>query len=102
MKKVYIVLAILGIALPYWAMFSSIIIDEYSISEFFSAWFNNNAVRMMAADLGIAAITFSTYIIYKYQSGNGPNPLKYFIMMLGVGLSFAMPIYFLDMERNRS
>ncbi len=102
MKKVYIVLAILGIALPYWAMFSSVIIDEYSISEFFSAWFNNNAVRMMAADLGIAAITFSTYIIYKYQSGKGPNPLKYFIMMLGVGLSFAMPIYFLDMERNRS
>ena len=98
MKKAFIVLAILGVALPYWAMVSSIVIDQYSISEFFSAWFDNNAVRMTAADLGVSAITFSTYIIYRYQSGKGPNPLKYFIMMLGVGLSLAMPIYFLDME----
>ena len=53
MKKIYLILAFLGIVLPYWAMFSSIIIDQYTIGQFFSAWFENNAVRMLAADLGV-------------------------------------------------
>ena len=63
MKKVYILLAVLGIVLPYWAMFASIIVDQYTVQQFFSAWFENNAVRMMAADQGVAAITFSSYIV---------------------------------------
>ena len=102
MKKVYILLAVLGIVLPYWAMFASIIVDQYTVQQFFSAWFENNAVRMMAADLGVAAITFSSYIVYKFQKGKGPNPLKYFVLMFGVGLSFAMPIYFLNLENKKN
>ena len=65
MKKVYFLLAVLGIVLPYWAMFASIIVAQYTVQQFFSAWFENNAVKMMAADLGVAAITFSSYIVYK-------------------------------------
>ena len=75
MKIFYIVLAIMGIALPYWAMFSSILIDQYTVSQFFSAWFDNNAVRMIAADLGVAGTTFSAYIIYSFKMGRGPHPL---------------------------
>ena len=102
MKKVYILLAVLGIVLPYWAMFASIIVDQNTVQQFFSSWFENNAVRMMAADLGVAAITFSSYIVYKFQKGKGPNPLKYFVLMFGVGLSFAMPIYFLNLENKKN
>ena len=72
MKIFYIILAILGIVLPYWAMFSSILIDQYTVRQFFSAWFENNAVRMIAADLGVAGTTFSVYIIYSFKQGNGP------------------------------
>ena len=96
MKIFYIVLAIMGIALPYWAMFSSILIDQYTVSQFFSAWFDNNAVRMIAADLGVAGTTFAAYIIYSFKMGRGPHPLRYFLMMFGVGLSLAMPMYFLN------
>jgi len=95
MKNFYVVLAILGIVLPYWAMFSSILIDQYTVTEFFSAWFDNNAVKMIAADLGVAGTTFTAYIIYMFKKQKGPHPLKYFIMMFGVGLSLAMPMYFL-------
>ena len=28
--------------------------------------------------------------------GRGPHPLRYFLMMFGVGLSLAMPMYFLN------
>ena len=35
-------------------MFSSILIDQYTIGQFFSSWFENNAVRMLAADLGVS------------------------------------------------
>lgn len=100
MKKLYLILAGLGIILPYWAMFSSIIIDNYSFIEFFQAWFDNNAVRMMAADLGVSAITFSIVIINRYKKGAGPNPAKYFLMMFGVGLSFAFPMYMLNVYKN--
>ena len=44
--------------MPYWAMFSSILIDQYTVRQFFSAWFENNAVRMIAADLGVAELHF--------------------------------------------
>ena len=67
MKIFYIFLAIMGIVLPYWAMFSSILVDQYTVSQFFSAWFENNAVRMIAADLGVAGTTFSAYIIYSFK-----------------------------------
>ena len=73
MKIFYIILAILGIVLPYWAMFASIFIDQYTVRQFFSAWFENNAVRMIAADLGVAGTTFSAYIIYSFKQGNGPR-----------------------------
>ena len=56
---------------------------------------------MIAADLGVAGTTFSAYIIYSFKKGNGPHPLKYFIMMFGVGLSLAMPMYFLKKEMDK-
>tara|TARA_B100000575_G_scaffold284068_1_gene277644 strand:+ start:304 stop:606 length:303 start_codon:yes stop_codon:yes gene_type:complete len=100
MRKFYTLLAVLGIILPYYAMLSSILIDQYSVNQFFSAWFDNNAVKMIAADLGVAGTTFSAFIIFKYKNGQGPHPLKYFLMMLGVGLSLAMPMYFLNTLKN--
>jgi len=100
MKNIYRMLALLGIVLPYWAMFASILVDGYTIDQFFAAWFENNAVRMMAADLGVSALTFSVFIIHRYKKGVGPNPLKYFIMMFGVGLSFSIPIYMLDFKEK--
>tara|TARA_Y100000590_G_scaffold399530_1_gene482884 strand:+ start:780 stop:1085 length:306 start_codon:yes stop_codon:yes gene_type:complete len=101
MKKFYIILAIAGTLLPYWAMFSSILFDQYSVSQFFSAWFENNAVKMIVADLGVAGTTFSVYIIYSFKMERGPHPLKYFLMMFGVGLSLAMPMYFLKKEIDK-
>jgi Protein of unknown function (DUF2834). len=47
----------MGVVLPYWAMISSILVDQYTVSQFFSAWFENNAVRRIAADLGVAGTT---------------------------------------------
>lgn len=96
MRNFYIFLAVMGIALPYWAMFSSILIDQFTVSQFFAAWFENNAVKMIAADLCLAGTTFSAYIIYMFKKEKGPHPLKYFLMMFGVGLSLAMPMYFLN------
>tara|TARA_B100001142_G_C14127183_1_gene575453 strand:- start:454 stop:756 length:303 start_codon:yes stop_codon:yes gene_type:complete len=100
MRKFYILLAFLGIILPYSAMFSSILIDQYTVNQFFSAWFENNAVKMIVADLGVAGTTFSAFIIFKFKKGQGPHPLKYFLMMFGVGLSLAMPMYFLNTIKN--
>tara|TARA_B100000676_G_scaffold153784_2_gene151769 strand:- start:7417 stop:7719 length:303 start_codon:yes stop_codon:yes gene_type:complete len=100
MRKFYIILAFLGIILPYSAMLSSILVDQYSVRQFFSAWFENNAVKMIAADLGVAGITFSAFIIFNFKKGQGPHPLKYFLMMFVVGLSLAMPMYFLNTIKN--
>ena len=100
MKFFYVVLAILGIVLPYSAMLLSILIDQYSVSQFFSAWFENNAVKMIAADLGVAGLTFSCFIVFKYKKKDGPHPLKYFLMMFLVGLSLAMPMYFLNTMKD--
>ena len=74
MKKIYLILAFLGIVLPYWAM--------------------------LAADLGVSGLSFSIFIIHRYRNGLGPNPGKYFLMMFGVGLSLAIPVYLLNFEEK--
>jgi hypothetical protein len=55
---------------------------------------------MLAADLGVSGLSFSIFIIHRYRNGVGPNPGKYFLMMFGVGLSLAIPVYLLNFEEK--
>ena len=55
MKKTYLILCILGIALPYYNLFNFLKINNWSMDGFFSLLYENYAVSMLSMDLTVAA-----------------------------------------------
>ena len=97
MKKIFLLLCFLGIALPYYNLYKYLEQKnwEWSLTEFFTEANSNYASSMLSADLGIAALSFFIFIIYSFHK----KPLKIFKYMLcffTVGFSLALAFYFYD------
>ena len=67
MKKIFLLLCFLGIALPYYNLYKYLEQKnwEWSLTEFFTEANSNYASSMLSADLGIAALSFFIFIIYR-------------------------------------
>ena len=97
MKKIFLLLCFLGIALPYYNLYKYLEQKnwEWSLTEFFTEANSNYASSMLSADLGVAALSFFIFIIYSFYK----KPLKifkYMLCMFTVGFSLALPFYFYD------
>ena len=59
MKKIFLLLCFLGIALPYYNLYKYLEQKnwEWSLTEFFAEANSNYASSMLSADLGVAALT---------------------------------------------
>ena len=100
MKALYLVLAIVGAALPsafYIQHFSS---EGVSLSGFAAALFANAAARGFAADLLVTSVVFWTFMIHQRRRGKGPRPILFIMLTLVVGLSCAFPAYLYARERR--
>ena len=53
MRKIYIILCILGIALPYYNLINYLKINNWSMDGFFSLLYENYAVSMISMDLTV-------------------------------------------------
>mgnify|MGYP006265378065 CR=1 FL=1 len=54
MRKIYLILCILGIALPYSNLINYLKINNWSMDGFFSLLYENYAVSMISMDLTVA------------------------------------------------
>ena len=64
MRKIYLILCILGIALPYYNLINYLKINNWSMDGFFSLLYENYAVLMISMDLTVAA---SSFLICNYH-----------------------------------
>ncbi|MDG2396648.1 MAG: DUF2834 domain-containing protein [Flavobacteriaceae bacterium] len=99
MKKLFLILCILGVMLPYYNLINFLKTNNWSMNGFFELLYANHAVSMISVDLTIAAISFLTFIIYKYNK----TPLKlfrYITCLFLVGFSLALPLYLYDNYRS--
>tara|TARA_B100001109_G_C18511204_1_gene311587 strand:- start:13 stop:315 length:303 start_codon:yes stop_codon:yes gene_type:complete len=95
MKKVYLILCLLGVALPYYNLINFLKVNNWSMDGFFSLLSENYAVSMISADLTVAATSFLIFLIYRFRK----SPIKiirYLIPMFLVGFSLALPLYLYD------
>ena len=65
MKKLFLLLCILGIVLPYYHLINFLILNEGSMEGFFSDIFSTHPMGMISMDLTVAATTFLIFLIYK-------------------------------------
>jgi hypothetical protein len=100
MKKLLALLCVLGIALPYYNIYKFIEANnwEWSTALFFEQINLNYAMKILNADLTVAATTFLVFLVYKLKIKDIQlkHFLKYFASLFLVGFSLALPLYFYD------
>ena len=95
MKKVYLVLCVLGIVLPYYHLIHFLIENNGSMDGFFGQLFATHPMAMISMDITVAASTFSVFLIHKWRTQQ-LKITKYFVCLFMVGFSLALPLYLYD------
>lgn len=95
MKKIYLLMCILGIVFPYYHLINFLSQNEWSMNGFWGEIFSSHPISMISMDLTVAATTFLIFIIHRYKTKK-INPTKYLISLFLVGFSLALPLYLYD------
>ena len=95
MKKILLIMCILGVILPYYHLINFLILNNGSMDGFWSELFSSHPVSMISMDLTVAATTFLIFLIYKKQKDQ-IKIAKYILSMFLVGFSLALPLYLYD------
>ena len=95
MKKILIIMCVLGVILPYYHLINFLILNNGSMDGFWSELFSSHPVSMISMDLTVAATTFLIFLIYKKQKDQ-IKIAKYILSMFLVGFSLALPLYLYD------
>ena len=95
MKKILLLMCLLGIALPYYHLINFLVLNDGSMEGFWTEIFSSHPVSMISMDLTVAATTFLIFLIYKNRKDK-LNIMKYIISLFIVGFSLALPLYLYD------
>lgn len=91
LKTTYLLLAILGAAIPI-AFFAAFAADQgINLVAFVAALFVNGAAGGFTADLLISSFVFWIYMFSNQK--DGPKPWAFIALNLCIGLSCALPAY---------
>ncbi|MBT8102327.1 MAG: DUF2834 domain-containing protein [Gammaproteobacteria bacterium] len=99
MKKIYLILAIVGAILPYLFFFQFFQSEGINLSAFVGALFVNGAAGGFSADLLFASLVFWLFMFTEQKRARGPNPYLFIFLNLTIGLSCALPAYLYAREK---
>jgi hypothetical protein len=91
MKNVYLALAILGAAIPYFYFVQHMGAEGLVLSGFIAEAFANPVASGFTADLLISSLVFWIYM-FKAEA-DAPRPWAFIAINLLIGLSCALPAY---------
>jgi hypothetical protein len=93
MRKVYLLLAIIGFVLPYYFFISFLVENSLDLQLLFSQLFANNISTFFAVDLIITALVFLLFLSQEAPRYQMANWWAYVVAALLVGPSFALPLF---------
>jgi len=99
MKRIYLVLAIVGAILPYVFFFQFFQTEGIDLQAFVGALFVNGAAGGFSADLLFTSFVFWFFMFTQQKREKGPSPYLFIILNLAIGLSCALPAYLYARER---
>lgn len=100
MKKIYLILAVVGAIVPYLFFFQFIQVEGLNIPSFVSALFSNGAVGGFSADLLLSSFIFWLFMFQQFRKSNKPKPYLFIFLNLTIGLSCALPAYLYAREKS--
>jgi hypothetical protein len=104
MKKLYLVLAVLGLVLPYTYFVPFLVANGLDLALFSKELFANQISSFFAADLFVSSLVFWVFL---YRESTTHRIRWWWLCLLAnltVGLSLALPLllYFREAQRERS
>jgi antibiotic biosynthesis monooxygenase (ABM) superfamily enzyme len=99
-KNIYVVLALLGLLIPYYFLFRFLGSNGLDIALLFQQLFANNISTFFAVDLVISILVFWIYMFAEANKLQMKNSWLYLLASLLVGLSFALPLFLYFRERK--
>jgi Terpene cyclase DEP1 len=100
MKKLYLLLAVLGAIIPFFFFYEFIQMEGFNVPAFVSALFVNGAAAGFSADLLISSFVFWLFMFQQEKRKHGPKPYLFIILNLAIGLSCALPAYLYVREKS--
>ena len=100
MKRLYLVLAVIGAIVPYIFFIQHFATEGPSLLRFVSALYANPAAGGFTSDLLVTSFIFWIFMFHQRRRNKGPNPLLFILLNLLIGLSCAMPAYLYARERT--
>ncbi|MCH7965573.1 MAG: DUF2834 domain-containing protein [Bacteroidetes bacterium] len=101
MKKLYLLLAVIGAIVPYFFFFQFIQAEGINISAFVSALFVNGAAGGFTADVLLSSFIFWLFMFKQVKESSGPKPYLFIVLNLTIGLSCALPAYLYAREKAK-
>lgn len=97
MKKVFLILCLFGIILPYYQLIL-FILGGGSFEQFWTEAFASYPSSMLAMDLSVAALAFFIFLIFERVQKRIKRQqfIKYVVCLFLVGFSLALPVYLYD------
>ncbi len=99
MKKIYLLLAIIGAIVPYLFFISFIQTEGLNLPAFVSGLFVNGAAGGFSADLLLTSFVFWLFMFQQAKESKGPKPYLFIVLNLAIGLSCAFPAYMYAREK---
>ena len=99
MKKIYLVLAIIGAIVPLLFFIPFFQANGIDLPRFISGLFVNGAAGGFSADLLISSFIFWLFMFQRRRDVGGPNPALFILLNLTIGLSCALPAYLYANEK---
>lgn len=92
MKKLYLLLAVIGAIVPYAFFIGFFQTNGINVPDFVRALFVNGAAGGFTADLLVSSLVFWLFMFTETKN-SGPSPYLFIILNLTIGLSCALPAY---------
>jgi hypothetical protein len=94
-------LALIGLAIP-WAFNIGYVMDggSFAPGPFMAAVGANKLTAAITWDVYLSATVFCVWLLHDAPAAGVRRPWLYVVLVFGVGLSFALPLYLLVRERS--
>ena len=97
----YLVLAALGLTVPYWFFINYLIAHGFELTEIVQDLFANEVSTFFALDLVIATLVFWYLVISETRRLAMKFSGLYILAAVTIGLSFALPLFLYFRERKQ-
>lgn len=93
MKRIYLILAVLGCILPYAVIGAYLLGGGPDFGVLFERFLANQMAQLFAADLLVSALVFLVYSWIEARRLGMRNWWAYLLATMMVGLSFGLPLF---------